>query len=66
MIPVTVITEVTIQDRHCPRSWHATLPNGRKVIAFRTQHEPTLELSPGDKAQAELSVGDFSQAHLIG
>ncbi|MBV6500053.1 MAG: hypothetical protein CJBNEKGG_02520 [Prosthecobacter sp.] len=66
MIPVTVITEVIIQERHCPRSWHATLPNGRKVIAFRTQHEPTLQLSPGDKAQAELSVGDFSQAHLIG
>ena len=66
MIPVTVASEVTILSQHSARTWHATLPNGKPVMAFRTQHEETLHLEPGQKAAVELSVADFSQAHLLG
>lgn len=65
MIPITVPAEVTILSQHSDRTWHATLPNGKHVIAFRTPDEPTLPLQPGDRAPAELSVGDFSQAHVL-
>ena len=65
MIPETVPTQVTILRQHTERAWHATLPNGRAVIAFRANDEPTVALSPGDLAAVELRVGDFSQAHIL-
>ncbi len=65
MIPVTVPTLVTILRQHTERAWHATLPNGRAVIAFRNHDEPTVTLAPGDRVAVELQVGDFSQAHIL-
>jgi hypothetical protein len=65
MIPVTVPTHVTILRQHTERAWHATLPNGRAVIAFRNHDEPTVTLMPGDRVAVELQVGDFSQAHIV-
>ncbi len=65
MIPVTVPSTVTILGQHNDRTWHATLPNGKKVIAFRTLDEATLPLAIGDLAHVELNVGDFSQAHVL-
>lgn len=65
MIPETVVTQVKIQHQHTDRAWHATLPNGRNVIAFRDVDEPALALSAGQYACAELRVTDFSQAHII-
>jgi len=65
MIPDTVPAEVTILSQHSDRTWHATLPNGKAVIAFRTPDESTLTLAPGERAPVELSVSDFSRAHLV-
>jgi hypothetical protein len=65
MIPETVQTQVTIVSQHTERAWHATLANGRAVIAFRANDEPTVVLSPGDLTAVELRVTDFSQAHIL-
>ncbi len=65
MIPETVDTIVTIQDQHCPRTWHAALPNGRAVLAFRPEEEAPILLEPGTKVPARLTVADFSRALLL-
>ncbi len=64
MIPSQVYTHVTLMSPHDERTWHAQLPNGKPVIAFRLQHESRLALQAGDVVPASLSVCDFSQAHL--
>jgi hypothetical protein len=64
MIPSQVHTHVTLIEPHDERTWHAKLPNGKAVIAFRFQHESKLVLKPGERVPASLSVCDFSQAHL--
>lgn len=64
MIPTQVHTRVTLLRPHDERTWHAELPNGKTIIAFRLQHESKLNLNPGDSVPASLSVCDFSQAHL--
>lgn len=65
MIPETVQTQVTILSQHTDRAWHASLPNGRAVIAFRANDEPTVQLSSGNVIAVELRVTDFSQAHIL-
>lgn len=65
MIPETVETLVTIQSQHCPRTWHALLPNGRPVMAFRPEEEAPITLEIGAKLPARLTVADFSRAQLL-
>ncbi|MEN3941953.1 hypothetical protein WJU23_11710 [Prosthecobacter sp. SYSU 5D2] len=65
MIPETVETTVTIQSQHCPRTWHAALPNGCVVMAFRSEDVPEIQLEPGSKVPVRLTVADFSRAELL-
>lgn len=64
-IPETVETTVTIRSPHCPRTWHATLPNGREVLAFRPEEEEPILLDSGTQVPARLTVADFSRALLL-
>ncbi|TDU69396.1 hypothetical protein EI77_03049 [Prosthecobacter fusiformis] len=65
MIPETVETTVTIQSQHCARTWHASLPNGRSVMAFRSEEDAPILLDPGTQVPARLTVADFSRAELL-
>lgn len=65
MIPETVETTVTIRQPHCPRTWHAELPNGRVVMAFRPEEAELITLEPGTKVPTRLTVADFSRALLL-
>lgn len=65
MIPETVDTLVTIVRPHTPRTWQATLPNGRPVIAFRPEDAALLELAAGEQVPARLTVADFSRALIL-
>ena len=47
--PNPIRTTALLTAPHSPRSWYATLPNGKPVIA----HLPTRHLA----AQADLAVG---------
>lgn len=64
-IPETVDTLVTIQQVHSERTWHATLPNGRPVLAFREEEAAIITLEPGAQVLARLTVADFSRAQLL-
>lgn len=65
MIPETVDATVTILSQHCPRTWHATLPNGRQVMAFRPEELEPIPLEVGAQITARLTVADFSRALLL-
>lgn len=65
MIPETVDTTVTIRQQHSPRTWHATLPNGCPVMAFRPEESEPVELETGAQVPARLTVADFSRALIL-
>ncbi len=65
MIPQTVDTLLTIEGAQSARAWHARLPNGRAVLAFRPEESAPLILEPGAKARARLTVCDFSRALVL-
>lgn len=61
-IPETVDGQVTILAQHSHRTWHATLPNGKEVIAFIDEDAPPLTLEIGAKVPVRMTVSDFSRA----
>jgi hypothetical protein len=65
MIPDCVDTEVVIHAVHGPRTWHAELPNGKCVMAFLEKEDPLIELRPGARVKARLTVADFSRARVL-
>lgn len=65
MIPETVDTTVTIRSKHSERTWHALLPNGRPVLAFRPTDTALVTLQEGQQVPARLTVADFSRALLL-
>ncbi len=65
MIPEIVETEVVIREAHTHRTWHATLPNGKIIIAFVDEGEPDRTLPNGTTVRARLTVGDFSRALIL-
>lgn len=65
MIPLTVDTTLDIISPQTERTWHARLPNGRPVLAFRPTDSPILELAVGARVPARLTVGDFSRALIL-
>jgi len=64
-IPETVEGRVTIQSQHSHRTWHATLPNGKVVIAFIDEGDPPLNLEVGTEVPVCLTVSDFSRALIV-
>lgn len=65
MIPQTVDTTLTITRMQSDRTWHAQLPNGRAVLAFRPTESAPLILEPGSQVAARLTVCDFSRALIL-
>lgn len=65
-IPDKVETDVTIQTVLCDRTCHATLPNGKVVLAFIDAHKPRFPLVAGAVMRVRMDVADFSRAELIG
>jgi hypothetical protein len=64
-IPETVEAHVVIQSQHSHRTWHATLPNGKVVIAFIDEGDPPLTLEVGARVPVCMTVSDFSRALIV-
>lgn len=64
-IPEFVEAEVIILEVHSHRTWHASLPNGKRVIAFVEEGGPTATFEPGARVHVRLSVSDFSRAEIL-
>ena len=64
-IPEFIHAEVTIREPHTHRTWRATLPNGKIVMAFLDEDRPAMVFESGTRLQARLSVTDFSRAEIV-
>ncbi len=64
-IPETVDAHVVIQSQHSHRTWHATLPNGKSVIAFINEEDPPVTLEIGARVPVCMTVSDFSRALIV-
>ena len=64
-IPATVDSHVIIQSQHSHRTWHATLPNGKIIMAFLNEEDPLMEFEPGAKVPVCLTVADFSRGLIV-
>lgn len=64
-IPETVDSHVTIQSQHSHRTWHATLPNGKIIMAFLNEEDPPMTFEPGVKVPVCLTVADFSRGLIV-
>ena len=60
--PNPVITTATLQRKTGARTWEATLPNGKRIIAhmpaWRADRSGTLQ--DGQQVRVELTTYDFS------
>ncbi|MFM2168223.1 MAG: hypothetical protein RIS79_2594 [Verrucomicrobiota bacterium] len=65
-IPDKIETQVTIQNVFCDRTCHATLPNGKVVVAFIDAKNPRFPLVEGSVMRVRMDVADFSRAELLG
>jgi len=65
MIPEYVETLVTVKSQHTHRTWHATLPNGKEIIAFVDEGLPALTLAAGQQVRVQITVSDFSRALIL-
>ena len=56
----------TIIERFAPTAYYATLPNGKKTVAFiQKKEEALLELiRPGDKVNVTICPADFDRARI--
>ena len=65
MIPEIVETEALIEAPHSQRTWHAALPNGKRIMAFVSEKIQPPVLEPGMRVRVRLSVADFSRAEVL-
>ena len=66
-IPITTIG--TITESLANGTYHASLPNGKIVLAhpdLRPGAPPLPSLTPGDDVHLELTPYDFSKARIAG
>lgn len=58
----------TIVDRFAGTAYHATLPNGKVVVAFLEKKNEMLtdKLLPGDKVELCICPADFERARIDG
>jgi len=64
VIPETIPAHVVIESQHSHRTWHAALPNGKRLIAFINEEDPPLTLEPGSRVPVIMTVSDFSRAEI--
>ena len=55
-----------IQERFAPTAFHATLPNGKKTVAFIQRKEAHLLdiIQPGSKVAVTICPADFERARI--
>lgn len=56
----------TINERFAPTAYHATLPNGKRIVAFVQKREKALIplIKPGDKVLCTICPADFDRARI--
>jgi hypothetical protein len=64
-IPETVDSHVIIQSQHSHRTWHASLPNGKIIMAFLNEEDPPMTFEPGANVPVCLTVADFSRGLIV-
>lgn len=64
-IPDKIETQVVIQRVLSDRTCHATLPNGKVVLAFIDTRAPLFPLAAGSTLPVRMDVADFSRAEFI-
>lgn len=59
-------TTCTVQERFAPTAYHATLPNGKRTVAFVQRKEAWLleVLRPGDCVRVTICPADFERARI--
>lgn len=59
-------TTCRIQERFAPTAYRATLPNGKRTVAFVQRKEAWLleELRPGDEVRVTICPADFERARI--
>lgn len=65
MSDVRVLAPVTICDVVNERTYQATLPNGKKILAFAQGLDRIPPLQPGDAYHVLLSLCNFNEGRLI-
>ena len=55
-----------IEERFAPTAFHATLPNGKKTVAFIQRKEAHLLniIQPGSKVAVTICPADFERARI--
>lgn len=59
-------TTCTVLERFAPTAYHATLPNGKRTVAFVQRKEAWLldVLQPGDRVRVTICPADFERARI--
>ena len=62
---VRIPAPATICEVFSQRHYHATLPNGKIILAHYPTHRPGPQLSVGDSVRVELALTEFSEGEII-
>lgn len=56
----------TVHERFAPTAYRATLPNGKRTVAFVQKKEAYLLdiLQPGDRVRVTICPADFDRARI--
>jgi len=65
MSDVRIETRVVICELLNERAAHATLPNGKRIVAYARKRDPVPELRVGGEWKVQLSLCDFSRGRLV-
>ncbi len=62
---IRIPTTATIGEVFSQRHYHATLPNGKVILAHYPTHRLGPPLSVGATVQVELALTEFSEGEII-
>ncbi len=62
-----IITTCQILERFAPTAFRASLPNGKKTVAFIQKREEDLKdiIQSGDEVEVSISPADFDRARIL-
>jgi hypothetical protein len=68
MSDIRIPASVTIREPVDSRSWKATLPNGKEIIAFESKVRKISlpRIQPGTRCTVHLSLCDFDHGKIVG
>jgi hypothetical protein len=65
MSDIRIQAPVIIREVLSERTYHAELPNGKRVLAFTQPLDGTPDLQPGDAYTVLLSPCNFDEGRLV-